>query len=263
MDLNPSEEQQQLIDAFAAFYAKECPVERVRAAEPSGHDAELWASLRAMGALEMAVDEESGGWGASLLDMALVAEQHGRHLGPAPLIEGQVAAKVLARTGGDAAAETLGRALGDDHLVTIALHPPQGGVLSLVPGGSVADEVVFFDHGRLKCMVVAERGRPVPNTGSMPLADVAVDPAAVELVSGAEAEGLFESARDEWLVLMANALVGVGARSLELGVDYAKERRAFGVPIGSFQAVAHGLADAATAVEGSKLLARGDRKSVV
>ena len=47
MDLNPSEEQQQLIDAFAAFYAKECPVERVRAAEPSGHDAELWASLRA------------------------------------------------------------------------------------------------------------------------------------------------------------------------------------------------------------------------
>ncbi|MGD0747214.1 MAG: acyl-CoA dehydrogenase family protein [Acidimicrobiales bacterium] len=256
MDLNPSEEQQQLIDAFAAFYAKECPVERVRAAEPSGHDAELWASLRAMGALEMAVDEESGGWGASLLDMALVAEQHGRHLGPAPLIEGQVAAKVLARTGGDAAAETLGRALGDDHLVTIALHPPQGGVLSLVPGGSVADEVVFFDHGRLKCMVVAERGRPVPNTGSMPLADVAVDPAAVELVSGAEAEGLFESARDEWLVLMANALVGVGARSLELGVDYAKERRAFGVPIGSFQAVAHGLADAATAVEGSKLLAR-------
>ena len=94
MDLNPSEEQQQLIDAFAAFYAKECPVERVRAAEPSGHDAELWASLRAMGALEMAVDEESGGWGASLLDMALVAEQHGRHLGPAPLIEGQVAAKV-------------------------------------------------------------------------------------------------------------------------------------------------------------------------
>src|SRR5271165_5614922 len=169
MDLNPSEEQQQLIDAFAAFYAKECSAERVRAAEPSGHDAELWASLRAMGALEMAVDEGSGGWGATLLDMALVAEQHGKHLGPAPLIEGQVAARLLALAGGDAAAEALGRALGDDHLVTIALHPPQGGVLSLVPGGSVADEVVFFDHGRLRCMVIGDRARPVPNTGSMPL----------------------------------------------------------------------------------------------
>ena len=60
MDLNPSDEQQQLIDAFAAFYAKECPVERVRAAEPSGHDAELWGRLREQGALAMAVDESSG-----------------------------------------------------------------------------------------------------------------------------------------------------------------------------------------------------------
>jgi alkylation response protein AidB-like acyl-CoA dehydrogenase len=55
---------------------------------------------------------------------------------------------------------------------------------------------------------------------------------------------------------MANALVGIGTRSIELGVEYAKERRAFGVPIGSFQAVAHGFADAATAIEGSKLIAR-------
>ena len=45
VDLNPSEEQRQLIDTFAAFYAKECPIERVRDAEPSGHDPDLWARL--------------------------------------------------------------------------------------------------------------------------------------------------------------------------------------------------------------------------
>jgi alkylation response protein AidB-like acyl-CoA dehydrogenase len=55
---------------------------------------------------------------------------------------------------------------------------------------------------------------------------------------------------------MANALVGIGTRSIEIGVEYAKERHAFGVPIGSFQAVSHGLADAATAMEGGTLLAR-------
>jgi len=256
MDLNPSGEQQQLIDAFAAFYAKECPIERVRAAEPSGHDADIWASLRTMGALEMAVDEQSGGWGASLLDMALVAEQHGRHLGPAPLIEGQVGVRVLARVGGLAAAEALGRALGGHHLTTVALHPPRGGVLALVPAGAVADEVVFFDGSGLKCMPVVHRARPTSNIGSMPLADIAIDSTAVELLSGERAEQVFEQARDEWMVLMANALVGIGTRSIELGVDYAKERRAFGVPIGSFQAVAHGLADAATAIEGSRLIAR-------
>jgi alkylation response protein AidB-like acyl-CoA dehydrogenase len=256
MDLNPSAEQQQLVDAFSAFYAKECPVERVRAAEPSGHDADLWARLREMGALEMAVDEPSGGWGASLLDLALVAEQHGRHLGPAPLIEAQVVARLLAGAGSPAASELLSRALTDGRLTTVALHPPKNGVLALVPAGAVADEVVFFHDGGLLCMKITDRRRPVANLGSMPVADVAVDPSAVELLSGEQARPLFERARDEWLALMANSLVGIGARSIEIGVAYAKERHAFGVPIGSFQAVAHGLANAATAIDGGTLMAR-------
>jgi alkylation response protein AidB-like acyl-CoA dehydrogenase len=78
----------------------------------------------------------------------------------------------------------------------------------------------------------------------------------VELEVGGQARSNFEQALDEWLALTANAMVGIGSRSLEIGVEYAKERHAFGVPIGSFQAVAHGLADAATGVDGSLLLAR-------
>ncbi len=256
MDLNPSEEQQQLIDAFAAFYGKECPIERVREAEPSGHDADLWARLREMGALDMAVDETSGGWGASLLDLALVAEQHGRHLGPAPLIEAQVAVRLLARIGGRAATDVLHRSLTEGRLTTVALHPPRRGVLALVPSGAVADEVVYFDGGALMSTVIGERGRPASTIGSLPVADIAIGPSAVALEGGEGATGLFEQARDEWLALMASALVGIGARSLEIGVDYVQERRAFGVPIGSFQAVAHGLANAATAIDGGKLLAR-------
>jgi alkylation response protein AidB-like acyl-CoA dehydrogenase len=256
MDLSPSDEQQQLIDAFSAFYAKECPVERVRAAEPTGHDADLWARLREMGALDMAVDEPSGGWGASLLDLALVAEQHGRHLGPAPLVEAQVVVRLLARAGSPAAAEALGRALTDGRLTTLALHPPKQGVLALVPAGAVADEVIFFENNRLMSAKIAHGRRPISNLGSMPVADIAVDSSAVELLAGKQARPLFERARDEWLALMANALVGVGARSIEIGVAYVKERHAFGVPIGSFQAVAHGLANAATAIDGGTLIAR-------
>jgi alkylation response protein AidB-like acyl-CoA dehydrogenase len=256
VDLNPSVEQQQLIDAFSAFYAKECPTERVRAAEPSGHDAALWAQLREMGPLQMAVDQQSGGWGASLLDLALVAEQHGRYLGPAPLIEAVTAVRLLARAGGPTAAVALSRVLGGDRLTTMALHPPQNGVLALVPAGAVADDVIFFDDGRLMSMEIADHRQPVSNIGAMPVADIGIDQSAVALASGPEAEALFERARDEWLVLMANALVGIGARAMEIGVEYAKERHAFGVPIGSFQAVAHGLADGATAMDGSTLIAR-------
>ena len=76
------------------------------------------------------------------------------------------------------------------------------------------------------------------------------------LASGDAARALHEGALDEWRVLTAGALVGLAGAALELGVEYAKQRQQFGVPIGSFQALAHRLADVATAVEGAQLLAR-------
>jgi alkylation response protein AidB-like acyl-CoA dehydrogenase len=255
MDLNPSEEQQLLIDAFAALYSKESPPERVRAAEPSGHDPDLWRRLHEAGAIEMAVDEESGGSAASLLDLALVAEQHGRHLGSAPLLEAQVASRLLARVDGSEARALLAEALAGDRLTTLALHPPRGHRLCMVPSGSVADTVVFIDGGRLWSSAIGRARTAVGNLGSLPVADLEVRD-AVLLASDPEAATVFEQARDEWLVLMANALAGVGARAIEIGVEYVKERQAFGVPVGSFQAVAHGLADAATGVDGGGLLAR-------
>jgi hypothetical protein len=55
-------------------------------------------------------------------------------------------------------------------------------------------------------------------------------------------------------LLGAGRIIGASARLLEIGIDYAKERHAFGRPIGSYQAVSHKLADAAIAVEGAELL---------
>ncbi len=265
MDLHPSAEQQQLVDTFSALYAKESSTDRVRAAEPSGHDPDLWQRVAAVGALEMAVGEESGGWGASMIDLALVAEQHGRYLGSCPLIEAQVAARLMARVataGGERAGAVLERILSGEALVTLALHPPGNGFLGMVPSGAQADLVVFLDGDRLVGVAPGPDRRTVGNLGSLPVADIPVaDPGAgtggrEELAAGEDAVTAYEVARDEWMVLMANALAGMGARSIEIGVDYVKERRAFGVPIGSFQAVAHGLADAATAVDGGVLLAR-------
>jgi alkylation response protein AidB-like acyl-CoA dehydrogenase len=259
MDLNLSDEQQQLVEAFGGLYAKESSTERVRGAEPLGHDADLWDRLKENGALEMAVDEASGGWGASLLDLALVAEQHGRFLGSAPLIEAQVATRLLARLGSDAARAVLATALAGERLVTVALHSPKKGILALVPSGAVADEVVYLDGGSVRHGVVGKAGEgrtAVKNIGTLPLADLTVPGDAAVLASGELAVEAFDEAITEWMVLMANALVGVAARSIEIGVEYVKERKAFGVPIGSFQAVSHGLADAATATEGASLLAR-------
>lgn len=256
MDLNPTDEQQQLIEGFGALYAKESSSERVRAAEPLGHDPDLWLRLVETGVIEMAVDEASGGWGASLLDLALVAEQHGRFLGSAPLLEAQVAARMLARLDGTEAASALASAMAPDHLTTFALHPLSHGRLSMVPSGAVAHSVVYRDGEQLRLLEIGDARTPVDNLGSLPVADIDTGSDPVTLGSGPAVLALFEQARDEWLVLMANAMAGLGGRSIELGVDYVNERHAFGVPIGSFQAVAHGLADAATSVDGGALLAR-------
>src|SRR5438093_561962 len=64
----------------------------------------------------------------------------------------------------------------------------------------------------------------------------------------------FAAATDEWKVLTAAALVGVAAKAQELGVQYAIARHQFDRPIGSFQAVQHGLADMVGPIHGARLL---------
>jgi alkylation response protein AidB-like acyl-CoA dehydrogenase len=76
----------------------------------------------------------------------------------------------------------------------------------------------------------------------------------VELATDANARRLFDEARREWRTLTAAALVGVAQGALDLAVQYAKDREAFNVPIGAFQAVAHPLADVAVAIQGARHL---------
>jgi alkylation response protein AidB-like acyl-CoA dehydrogenase len=254
MDLCPTPEQEQLVATFAALCGRHSTPERVRAAEPLGFDKALWDQMLELGVVDMAVGEAAGGWGASVLDLALVAEQLGRALAPAPVIEAQVAARLLARLDGPAATSALESALAGERLVTVALHRAREGRAGLVPAGAVADDAVVLDGDRLLLVALEGARTPVENLGSMPLADVDVG-GGVELVSGDAALAGLEAAVDDWLALTTAALVGCGARALELGVDYVKERTAWGVPIGSFQAISHRLADSATAVDGARLLA--------
>ena len=257
MDLAPSDEQQQLVASFATLLSKASSPEDVRAAEPSGFDEGLWRTLLDTGAVAMAVGEDRGGWGASLLDLALAAEPLGRALAPAPVLEAQVAARLLAAVGTAPALEALGGVLEGGALVTLAPRPARAGEAPLTPAGAVCDAAVVLADDRLLLVRPGGDGRrPVANLASAPLADLRLGDADLELASGGEAVARFEGALDEWLVLTAAALVGLGAGALELGCAYACERRAFGSPIGAFQGVAHPLADDATALDGARLLAQ-------
>jgi alkylation response protein AidB-like acyl-CoA dehydrogenase len=257
VDLSLSEDQLSVRSVFAEFFDKEATLERVRAAEPLGFDPDLWARLAGTGAVAMGLPEEAGGGGAGALDLVLVAEQYGRRLAPVPFVESAVAGRLLARA--NAPDELLGGVADGALLPTIALAPPSGGRLRLVPAGAVAEVVVALDGESLIALRrepgVRPHAEPSPNFGLSPLADWPLDDGErIVLASGPRATELYTEALAEWKLLTAAALGGLRSAALELGVAYVKARKAFGVIIGSFQAVQHRLADLVVAGDGGQLL---------
>jgi len=257
VQLGLSDDQEQLVAAFETFFSKEAPSSRVRQAEPLGFDPELWAKLGELGGPMMAVPEDMGGGGASLLDLVLVAEQFGATLAPVPFVETAVTARLLAANGPAARAVLDPMAASPPAVGALALRPAIDGVARLVPAGAVADVVVGLDGDELVAAVSPPEGGGPTNLGTGPVADRSLRSGSRHrLAVGAAASASHEMALDEWRVLTAGALVGLATAALRIGVAYAKSRQQFGVPIGSFQSIARDLADAATAVDGARLLAR-------
>jgi 3-oxochol-4-en-24-oyl-CoA dehydrogenase len=255
MDLSFTPDQDALRDAAQRLYAKESHGERVREVEATGFDPLLWRSVGQMGLPTMAVPEERGGAGASLTDLAAAVEVHGAHLGSVPLVETAVVARLLAGVAGAGPEPDQVTALLD------RLHQGAPATLRLVAGdgrprptayAAVAEVIVALDGDRL---VWAEgpSGPAVRTLAGLAVADV--DTGGATLAAGPHVPGAFGRAVDEWRALTAVAQAGLARATLDLGVQYAKDRHQFGVPIGSFQALQHRFADLHERVDGSRLLA--------
>jgi alkylation response protein AidB-like acyl-CoA dehydrogenase len=72
MDLNITDEQQEVVSAVRSFLSDHCPADVVRASEPDGFDADLYTAFCEMAGPTIGVPEKLGGGGASLLDLELV-----------------------------------------------------------------------------------------------------------------------------------------------------------------------------------------------
>ncbi|MGO8870864.1 MAG: acyl-CoA dehydrogenase family protein [Acidimicrobiales bacterium] len=257
MDLNLTDEQHEVVSAVRSFLADHCPSDVVRASEPGGFDADLWTAFCEMASPAIGVPEKLGGGGASLLDLELVCEQIGGFLAPVPFIESAVACRVLASSG-DPGSQCLDLLIAEPATVsTVALRPAVDGTTTLVPSGPVAHAVVAMDAGELVLVEGDGDGVARANLGSSSLADRSLrGPGRSVLATGELARAAYGQAIDEWRTLMSAALVGLGEAALAIGVEYAENRVQFGAPIGSYQSIARDLADAATLVDGARLLAR-------
>ena len=257
MNLHLSDDEKMLLETISRLLQNESSMARVRAAEETGFDPALWQSLVDFGLTIMRVPEELGGGGCNLLQAGLMAEQAGRHLASAPVIETLVTSGVLARMDLEANESTWESFVGGETIVALALADTSKLTWQLVNSASIASRILHLSGDRLLLSQLGECPRK-ENLADLPVAIVDFEQLDstqdIVIAEGEEAINLFQSAIEEWKVLMSFALTGMGRRSLEIAAEYSCERIAFGQPIGSYQGLAHPMADLITAVRGAELM---------
>jgi alkylation response protein AidB-like acyl-CoA dehydrogenase len=236
MDFGLSDDQREIQRTARELLAQRARPERVREhAEARRLDDGLWQELCELGWPGIAVSEEYGGQGLGLVELSILCEELGRTIAPVPLLPTVLAAAVIERAGSEvqrarwlpglASGELLG-ALGvaRDGVGELVIGAPSAGVVLLVEGDDARayareevtiEEVDAIDPTRSAGRVSASRG-------------------AGETLAGDVGGGV-----DRALVAIASELVGVCDRALAMTVAYVKERKQFGVPVGSYQAVSH------------------------
>ncbi|MHB1777632.1 MAG: acyl-CoA dehydrogenase family protein [Acidimicrobiales bacterium] len=220
----------------------------------AGRPAAAHRRLEELGVWGMAVPEDLGGGGAAMGVLVVAAEEAGRAVLGEPLVEHLVTTRALARH--DPAHPELAACAAGATVATFAPRPAGGGIAALVPGGARAGVVVALDDAALVAVTAPPPAAAPASHADLPLADRRLgDGRRRVLADGAPAEAAHAAAVAEWRALTAAALVGVADRALEVTVAYVKERHQFGVPIGSFQALQHGLAELPGSIDGARLLA--------
>jgi alkylation response protein AidB-like acyl-CoA dehydrogenase len=255
LNLQLDDEQGMLRDSLDRLFQNGSTSARIRAAEPLGFDRKLWSEILALGIPLMRVPAANDGADLSLMDAVLVAECVGTYLASIPVLEAIVANRALARVGGASMATLLGEVADGSKIVTLALRPVVEGVPQLIPAGAIADAVICCD-GNDVYLVEQDALRNAPaNLGTVPIGERLLDlGGATRLGAGADACADWYAAVEEWKLLAAAASAACGRKALTEASIYANERKAFDRAIGSYQGLAHPLADAVTEIEGARLL---------
>jgi alkylation response protein AidB-like acyl-CoA dehydrogenase len=224
-----------------------------------------WSAAAEAGWLEALLAESAGGLGLSLRELGPIFTAAGRHLFVGPLAEHAVGGALAASEAPEAVGQRLAATLaGERRLALVDLAPAatlHAGLLSgaceLVRFAGQADELlvaVATDSG--PALVLVEHDRPGVRVAPRPSLDPVTLMASVRfdgvdvghddlVASGHEAAGVVARIGAGMRIAVACELAGIVDHVLALTVDYAKEREQFGRPIGSFQAVAHMVAEMA------------------
>lgn len=273
-----AEEQIELRKTVAQLLAKRADAAALRKTLESGEafDRGLWDVLcQQVGVAALAIPEEFGGFGATLVEQHLVLEELGAALTPSPMFGSAVlAAQAILATGNTEACERLlpGIAEGssiaalcwvgpeghwrsdevaciaagrdaDGYTVSGAAHYVLDGAHAdvLIVAASVDGAIALFEVDPAAAGV-ARRQLPTMDL-TRPMSLVEFDSVPAVRLTVDDATAALETVRTIAIVALSAEQVGAAERCLQMTVDYSKDRVQFGRAIGSFQALKHRMAD--------------------
>ncbi len=272
-----TDEQRALQDTVRSFLRNRFGLDQVRAVyddlEGDADPSALWESVGEQGWLAVCVPEEYDGLGLGLLDATVIARCWGAGAVPGPYLPTLMAAEAI-RLGGsaDQQAKLLPQVAAGELKLALAVRRAGGawsadGVGVMATGGTLTGTAAQVDAANVAdLLVVAAADGPdvglyvvdpadpgvtletqTPLDRTTRLSTVTLESAAGERLEASSA-AVLEAVLERATVLTAADLVGVAREALTRTVAYDKERVQFGVPVGSFQAIKHALADLHVAI---------------
>ncbi|MFE6224928.1 acyl-CoA dehydrogenase family protein [Streptomyces sp. NPDC057854] len=216
---------------------------RAWAAGDHGPGRAVWSRLAEAGVFALAVPEAYDGVGPLPVELAVAFTELGRHAVPGPLAETVAAAALLDRLGDKtASAAWLPRVAAGEATLSLCV-PDLTGPYAL--DADSADAVLVADGDTVRLTATAGPVQPSAD----PARRLSRPSGGTVLAHGAEAAAATGYAAEVAALATAAQCLGLGRALLDRTVAHARQRTQFGVPIGSFQAVKHRLADTLLALE--------------
>lgn len=256
MNFSFSDDQLQFQASVRNYFTNEVTPERIRElwTRTDGRCEQLWGELVELGLPAFCVPEAQGGMGLSELDFVLIAQEAGYAGLPEPLVDTAMVAVPLLAALDEAHAE-----LRDGWLARVASGAARLAVAE--PGAAlVADAHV----AGLLLLAHGDEVHAVPRAAVQLVRNESVDPsrqlfsvewtpdATTRVATAEQGRALWAATRNRAALGVAAQLLGLAKRMVDLAVDYSFERKQFGKPVGSFQAVKHLMANAAVQIEFAK-----------
>ena len=248
IDLQPSSEQEQIIDSVAALLRDRLPLDRLRSdpAQPTAaaevnRDASAFAQIGELGVFGLGLAQDLGGVGYGLIEEVLVAREFGRALVSPSVIATMLAVHVAAGAGAlDLAGRMQGGALVVAQAVALSpASPAQENEFYLLDLEQAEWVLAWTENGLTLAPIAAWSDQ---RTLAAIDSTVTLTRATLKEADGAIGDRS-PAILDRCRLLAASYLVGIAEAALEDTLSYVRLREQFGRPIGSFQAVKHRCAD--------------------